>query len=95
VSKATGYASAYFSFVKKRGVAKQEHNYFFKLRPSDISCQNSLSTCSVRTGTELGKYGRLKWKFRAKHRGKSVKPPSGCTGTDIDRPGTLLGSFGR
>ena len=93
VSKATGYASVNFSFVKKRGVAKQEHNYFFKLRPSDISCQNSLSTCSVRTGTELGKYGRLRWKFRSKHRGKSVKPPSGCTGTDIDRAGTLLGSF--
>jgi hypothetical protein len=93
VSKAAGFASVNFSFVKKRGVAKQEHNYFFKLRATDVSCQNSLSTCSVRTGTELGKFGKIKWKFRSKHRGKSVKPPSGCTGTDIDRAGTLLGSF--
>jgi hypothetical protein len=93
VSKATGYASINFSFVKKRGVAKQEHNYFFKLRPSDVSCQNSLSTCSVRTGTELGKYGKLKWKFKSNRRGKSVKPPPGCTGTDLDRAGTLQGSF--
>ena len=93
VSKTGENASVNFLFEKKRGAAKQDHNYFFKLHASDFRCSSSLSTCSVTTGKELGRYGMLRMNFRSNHRGKRVKPPTGCTGTDIDRTGTLSGSF--
>ena len=86
-----GSVALTLTFSRGLGSASQVHEYRFALPRRALACRPGLALCRLASGGSLGRFGRLELAFSATGRSRPASPGAGCTGTAMQRSGTIAG----